>query len=179
MPNVVLEPTSGSAFSVNEWSNLSLSNLPPGLESAGLPVSLLGGEQACVSYAGIPSTEGVYPILVSGDLTVSLFGNPYSVGTFNVVGSIEIVPNPNPIPGCTYGNAANYLVYANQDDGTCEFEGCMEPAADNYQVLATVDDGSCEFEDCVSTCPGDLDGDGTVGTPDLLALLSSFGLSCE
>ena len=99
MPNVVLEPTSGSAFSVNEWSNLSLSNLPPGLESGGLPVSLLGGEQACVSYAGIPSTEGVYPILVSGDLTVSLFGNPYSVGTFNVVGSIEIVTNTNPIPG--------------------------------------------------------------------------------
>ena len=112
-------------------------------------------------------------------MTVLLFGQPFEVGEVSLAVEVVVVPNPNPIPGCTYGNAANYLVYANQDDGTCEFEGCMEPTADNYQVLATVDDGSCEFEDCVSTCPGDLDGDGTVGTPDLLALLSSFGLSCE
>lgn len=179
MPSVVVEPASGSTFLVDSWTGLTLSNLPPGLEVGNLPESMGGGEQYCVSYAGTPTQTGLYPILVSGDLTVSLFGNPYAVGVYNVVGSVEIVANPNPIPGCTYGNAANYLAIANQDDGSCEFAGCMEPTADNYQPLATVDDGSCEFDNCISTCPGDLNGDGTVGTPDLLSLLSSFGFDCN
>ena len=179
MPSVVVEPASGSTFLVDSWTGLTLSNLPPGLEVGNLPESMGGGEQHCVSYAGTPTQTGLYPILVSGDLTVSLFGNPYAVGVYNVVGSVEIVANPNPIPGCTYGNAANYLAIANQDDGSCEFAGCMEPTADNYQPLATVDDGSCEFDNCISTCPGDLNGDGTVGTPDLLSLLSSFGFDCN
>ena len=108
---------------------------------------------------------------------MSLFGNPYSVGVANVVGS-EILANPNPIPGCTYGNAANYLAIANQDDGSCEFAGCMEPTADNSQALATVDDGSGEFDDCISTCPGDLNGDGTGGPPDVLCLLCCFVFFC-
>ena len=179
MPSMVIEPASGSTFVVDSWTGLTMSNLPPGLEVVNLPETVGGGEQNCVGYAGVPTQSGLYPILVSGELTVSVFGNPYSVGVYNVVGSLEISANPNPIPGCTYGNAANYLAIANQDDGSCEFAGCMEPTADNYQALATVDDGSCEFDNCVSTCPGDLNGDGTVGTPDLLSLLSSFGIDCD
>jgi hypothetical protein len=156
-----------------------MTNLPPGLTTLSLPDTLNGGEQSCVSYSGIPTTAGQYPILVSGNLTVSLFGNPYDVGVYNVVGSLEILPNPNPIPGCTYSNAANFVAFASFDDGSCQFLGCMDDTADNYQPLATVDDGSCVYDECVSTCPTDLNGDGVVGTPDLLELLSTFGLECN
>ena len=179
MPTLVTEPASGSLFAVQEWSNLTISNLPPGLEAINMPTSMGGGEQLCVSYSGTPTEVGEYPILVLGDLTVSLFGSPYTVGPFNVVGSLEILPNPNPIAGCTYGNAANYVVFANVDDGSCVFAGCMSPDADNYQPLATVDDGTCVFGECESVCPGDINGDGFVNTNDLLGLLGYFGLPCE
>ena len=179
MPELVVEPASGSSFAVMQWSNLTISNLPPGLEAINMPTSMGGGEQLCVSYSGTPTEVGDYPILVLGDLTVSLFGNPYVVGPYNVVGTIEILPNPNPVAGCTYGNASNYVVFANIDDGSCEFAGCMSPDADNYQSLATVDDGTCVFGECESVCPGDINGDGFVNTNDLLGLLGYFGLPCE
>ena len=57
--------------------------------------------------------------------------------------------------------------------------GVTNETATNYQPLATVDDGSCVFQECESTCPNDLNGDGAIGTPDLLSLLSSFGAECE
>ena len=179
LPSVVTEPASGSTFVVESWTNLGISNTPPGLEFDSLPLALGPGEQACLSYSGIPVEEGFYQVTVTGELIVSLFGNPISAGTYSVVGSLEILPNPNSIPGCTYGNASNFSAIASEDDGSCVFAGCMEPSADNYQLLATEDDGSCEFENCTATCPGDLNGDGAVGTPDLLGLLATFGFVCE
>ena len=56
--------------------------------------------------------------------------------------------------------------------------GCMYANADNYNAFAVDDDGSCVFPN-TSTCLGDLDGDNTAGTSDLLALLSSFGTVCD
>jgi hypothetical protein len=56
--------------------------------------------------------------------------------------------------------------------------GCMYANADNYNALAVDDDGSCVFPN-TSTCLGDLDGDNTAGTSDLLLLLSGFGDVCE
>ena len=179
MPEVVIEPASGSSFAVIEWSDLTLSNLPLGMQAENMPSEMTGGEQVCVSYSGLPVAVGVYAVVVSGDLTVSLFGNPYVVGSYDVVGTVEIVPNPNPIPGCTYSNASNYLEYANADDGSCTFLGCTEEDADNYQPLAVFDDGSCEFGVCEPLCPADINGDGIVNTNDLLGLLGYFGLPCE
>jgi hypothetical protein len=56
-------------------------------------------------------------------------------------------------------------------------EGCTYSDADNYDATATIDDGSCTFE--INACPGDLNGDSVIGTPDLLQFLSLFGSSCE
>ena len=179
MPELVVEPGSGSTFAVMEWSNLTISNMPPGLQPENMPSVMTGGEQVCVSYSGIPTEVGLYPVLVSGELTISLFGAPYVVGPYNVVGAIEVLSNPNPIAGCTYGNAANYMVFANVDDGSCVFAGCTEEDADNYQPLATVDDGTCVFGECEALCPADINGDGAVNTNDLLGLLGYFGLPCE
>ena len=89
-------------------------------------------------------------------------------------------------------------------DGVCdpfEIRGCTYATAINYNPIATDDDGSCGFNDCELTlsycgegtlwsptlqqcipdpmCLGDLNGDGIVGTSDLLSLLSLFGMNCS
>ena len=56
--------------------------------------------------------------------------------------------------------------------------GCTDAGACNYDATAMEDDGSCEFGSGGS-CPGDLNGDGQVGTPDLLQFLSAFGTGCD
>jgi hypothetical protein len=77
-----------------------------------------------------------------------------------------------------------------------DIEGCTDAEAFNYDPEATVDSGCCFYLDttiicglgtewdatlgqCVITCPGDLDFDGTIGTPDLLEFLGVFGTDCE
>ena len=85
-----------------------------------------------------------------------------------------------PIPGCTDPFYTEFDMNATSDDGSCAtlvVFGCIYEAADNYNSAANTDDGSCEFT--LNACPGDLDGDGLVATPDLLQFLSVFGTSCE
>ena len=87
--------------------------------------------------------------------------------------------NPNPIAGCTYDHAENYMIIANVDDGSCVFAGCTDPNASNFDPTATIDDGSCDdapCEDGNAISFGDLDSDGIVGAADLLALLGVFGV---
>ena len=110
---------------------------------------------------------------------VSLFGQPVSVGPYAVSLMIQVLPNPNPIPGCTYGHALNFSSIATDDDGSCQFSGCTDPEAENFEPFASVDDGSCDLGPCVTECLGDLNGDGSVGTSDLLDVLSAFGIACE
>lgn len=83
-------------------------------------------------------------------------------------------------PGCTDPFYAEFDLEATADDGSCMTPvvfGCIYEAADNYNSEANTDDGSCEFT--LNACPGDLDGDGLVATPDLLQFLSLFGTACE
>ena len=54
-----------------------------------------------------------------------------------------------------------------------EIGGCTYDFACNYNPQAAFDDGSCEVTSCA--LQGDLDGDGTVATSDLLAFLGFFG----
>ena len=81
--------------------------------------------------------------------------------------------------GCTYPLASNYDAFATVEDGSCQYVGCTNATAVNYNPYANVEDGSCDYETTTSGCPTDVDGDGSVGTGDLLSLLSSFGLVCE
>lgn len=68
-------------------------------------------------------------------------------------------------------------------DGVCDEEevpGCDNPEATNYDPNATDNDGTCQYEQSCSTCIlSDLNGDGVVGTMDLLVFLQLFGLSYE
>ena len=105
--------------------------------------------------------------------------------------------------GCTYPNASNYDPTASYEDGSCTFEGCTDESASNYCPLAldddgscmydvlgctyleasnynaeaTVDDGSCELV-AEDSCPFDVDGNGLVGSGDLLEFLAAYSYPC-
>ena len=64
------------------------------------------------------------------------------------------------VPGCTYAFAENYNPDATDDDGSCTVAEC-DP----------VEEDGCNLE-------GDLNGDGFVGTSDLLDFLTQFGAEC-
>ena len=84
-----------------------------------------------------------------------------------------------PILGCTDPAYAEFALAATEDDGSCVTPvvyGCIYEAADNYNAEANTDNGDCIFAE--DNCPGDLDGDGLVATPDLLSFLSVFGTTC-
>lgn len=109
------------------------------------------------------------------------------------------------VGGCSYANASNYDPAVTYEDGSCVFAGCMDPDASNYESFATEDDGSCIFEtpgctyvdaenydpaasvddgSCVlpsgeSDCPFDSDGNGSVGSADLLDFLAQYGSPCD
>ena len=84
---------------------------------------------------------------------------------------VEVVDG---IAGCTYSFAANFNPQASLDDGSCFLAGCLDPEAVNFNPDAVVDDGSCALD-----CESDLNGDGQIGAPDLLELLSAWGGVCE
>ena len=183
-PLVFVDEVTGGAFQVLSWSNLTVEDLPPGVELI-LPEVLDGGSQACVELTGddYPTQEGFYEVVITGEVLLNIFGAPFSIGDVSTSFWIEVVSNPNGVPGCTYPTASNYMPWATYDSGVCEYAGCTDPAALNYSPRHSVDDGSCFYNDpnCVAeiSCPEDLNGDGAVGTPDLLLMLGEYGNFCE
>ena len=83
--------------------------------------------------------------------------------------------------GCTDPFSLEFNPFASEDDGSCATAvvfGCTYADASNYDDAANMEDGSCTF-DLGNTCPGDLNEDGVVGTPDLLVFLAAFGTDCD
>jgi len=84
------------------------------------------------------------------------------------------------ITGCTYAGADNYDAANTLEDGSCVFSGCTDVSAENYNPFANNDDGSCDFEPCSGGgCPYDSNGDGEIGSADLLDFLVAFGQACS
>ena len=88
--------------------------------------------------------------------------------------------------GCTDSEASNFNPFATSDDGSCEHicigqSGCTYPSALNYDENANCEDGTCTFFDGPpnDTCPFDTDGNGIIGSADLIVLLSLFETTCE
>ena len=119
----------------------------------------------------LQQAKSSFPFLANPSASVI---NPFSAW-------LEVAENPNPIPGCMYSNAVNFVSFANDDDSSCLFAGCTDAMAGNFNPIATIDDGSCG-ETCDplgdSTC-ADNDGDGIITVSDLLILLGEFGSTCE
>ena len=83
--------------------------------------------------------------------------------------------------GCTDPFYLEFTPLATTDDGSCMTPvvwGCIYETADNYDPAANTDDGSCIAPSGNVDCPEDLDGDGSVGTTDLLTVLAAFGADC-
>lgn len=90
---------------------------------------------------------------------------------------------PNVFIGQTYEEEVQFLrdwiqarlTWLDQNiEGTC-VPGCTDNAACNFEPNAVFDDGSCE----PCACPGDLDGDLSVGVSDILVALSEFGCTAN
>ena len=83
--------------------------------------------------------------------------------------------------GCTDEMASNYCPLALVDDESCVFDvmGCTYEEAPNYNADATMDDGSCEMPSGESDCPFDTDGNGMVGSADLLEFLAAYSYPCQ
>ena len=69
------------------------------------------------------------------------------------------------VGGCMDLDAYNFDPLANEDDGSCLYQGCTVITACNYDPFADIDDGSCDFPienylDCNSDCLNDIDADG-------------------
>ena len=200
LPPSVVEPA-GASFPALQWTLNSVSGLPEGLSVEDLVDSLAAGFQDCFQVEGVPLATGTYDLTLTGDLVIAFFEAPFQIDNFQLTHTIEVLENPDPIPGCTYPFAANFSLLASVDDGSCVLDGCSDPSACNYQpwvqgntcsygchgctypealnfdASATFDDGSCSFAPPLS-CIGDLNGDDNVGSSDLLSLLSALGGPC-
>lgn len=179
LPGLISEPASNTMFSVLSWENLALEGLPPGMSWVDAITPLTPSSQLCMTYEGIPLDTGDFVVTITGTMTISFFGNPYDLGEYSSEMVVQITENPNDIPGCTYPAASNFFVFANIDDGSCEFRGCTDGSAANFNPLANVDDGSCDLGNPSMGCPTDFTGDGIVGAADLLVFLSTYGDFCE
>ncbi|MGY8942196.1 MAG: hypothetical protein ACKVJH_09215, partial [Flavobacteriales bacterium] len=177
------EPTTGVVYPLHHFEWTDVIGLPNWAEEVSFELGSIGpNEQRCISAMGTPTAPGMHEIEVTGELFISIFGQPFSTGVQSFSVWLEVSENPNPIGGCTYPLASNHLSYATVDDGSCLFPGCTDPQAGNFSPVANIDDGSCgdgcDPADDVG-CSTDANNDGTVNVTDLLMLLGEFGNECE
>jgi hypothetical protein len=179
VPNTVEDPASGVAYNVHSFIVEDVIGLPAGLSGALSADTLLQGQQACLDMTGFPSETGSFPVTISGAMSISIFGAPFPVGSFETTLQLDVVANPNAIVGCTYPGADNFNLIANQDDASCIFQGCTDASALNFHPVFNQEDSSCIYGANTGLCVSDFDSDGLVGAADLVVFLSEFGLTCQ
>lgn len=173
----------GTQYGVHHFNLIEIGGLPTWIDEFSIESGEVGPlEQRCITMSGIPDTSGIFQIHAEAEVFLSLFGQPFSIGTHSFSAIIQVFTNPNPILGCTYPLASNYVAYATMDDESCEYPGCTDENAANFNPFANVEDGSCYGEcnqDLGSDCPSDSNGDGLISVADLLILLGEYGAECE
>ena len=174
----VIDPITNQSLLINNLLISEIQGLPNGLSAEFNNDILYPISQECITIYGTPFETGIFIINFIGTVSVNVLGNIIEGGvSFTHV--LEIGDNPNPISGCTYPGSDNYLLYAMVDDGSCVISGCTDPEASNFHPIFNLENGSCQYVEDISDCIEDLDQDGTIGTPDLLQLLSAFGQTCD
>jgi hypothetical protein len=141
-----------------------------------LTVSLTNGthEYKFVNGNAWGSDESVSGCGNGGNRTVTVNGG-------NVVAAAACFGSCDACAGCTDPFSLEFDPFAGSDDGSCDTPrvlGCTYEEATNYNPAANIEDGSC-IVDAANPCPGDLNEDGVVGTPDLLVFLAAFGTDCD
>ena len=184
VPATIIEPGSGVSYGVHHVEWLGMGGMPDWATATSFNAGEVMGAstQHCIAAFGTPTLPGMHAITATGEVFISIFGQPFSIGEQSFSATLEVMANPNPIPGCMYPLATNFLSFATTDDGSCLFFGCTDPEAGNFNPFANVDDGSCG-EGCdlgeSGTCTTDVNGDGQVNVSDLLDLLGEFGAVCD
>ena len=182
--NIVIEPSTGTQYTLLQFSPDTAFGVPAGLDLGGDIADLGAGESLCMTLQGTPVETGVFLVTIEGEMVVSVFGLPFAAGRTAVSFTINILENANPIAGCTYPNAANYLMFATVDDGGCLMPGCMDPEAVNHSPHFNVSDDSCVYASDYGGyggdvfCRADFDASGLVGSGDLLIFLTAFAGAC-
>jgi hypothetical protein len=154
------------------------SSLPVPYAGYGVHQVVLQLQQGDYEYAFIngntsDASESVGDCGMDGNRVINVSGNMVTSG--------ECFNSCDQCAGCADPAYAEYNPFNASAEGYCmtlSVEGCVYMDADNYDAAATTDNGSCLFSGG-SSCPGDLNDDGQIGTPDLLAFLANFGTSCE
>ncbi|HHZ96842.1 MAG TPA: hypothetical protein EYN67_15120 [Flavobacteriales bacterium] len=99
--------------------------------------------------------------------------------------SLEIVcfNSYAPCLGCDDPEFVDFNPFSISDGSLCLSTvnlGCTYLDALNFDPTSNIDDGTCVFDQCTSsTCPGDLNSDGSISTDDLLLLLIEWGTICQ
>ena len=180
LASTFVDPISGSVLSVMSFEPTAINGLPNGVFASSTLQSMTPNDQQCISLSGVTYGPGSHQLEIVGELTISLFGAPYSLGEVTVVQTLIVLPNEEGTFGCTYSYAANFNPLATMDDGSCVIAACTDPEACNYLSFATVDDGSCTYgQQAAEGCQFDSNDDGLIGSSDLLDFLTAFGIECE
>ena len=133
IPGTVQDGATGTPYAVSQFVIEEVTGWPSwadAIEMEGDTLEVL--EQICVPISGIPVSEGTYELSILGTYTVLIFDLPFEIGAVEYSAFIHVEANPDPVEGCTYELAVNFLPYATLDDGSCEFEGCADQTALNY-----------------------------------------------
>ena len=167
------------AFLVNGTGHFGYTQITTGLDGTMYIVDIGGEVLKVVDNCNITPTMS----LLGGDLSIDLAADGYTW----FVDGVEIPAETGTTLSPTSGGEYVCLV----DDAGCTrlsnpltidvvvgTPGCTYEDADNFDAAATLDDGSCIFSDGEG-CPEDLNGDGLVNTPDILALLGAFDTTCN
>ena len=176
--------TVGGTVSPSGDQELSVDNaVVQSVSFAGEELSILGLEQgsslssnACVLVEA-PNLVGCTEVLLDLEVEAAFFGTTIPAG--NVTLTLVVCGAQSDVEGCTYEGAQNYNAVASVDDGSCLYVGCTDPEALNFNPLFAIEDGSCLYGDLGPECVGDIDLNGSVGTGDLLLLLTKFSSPCD
>ena len=139
-----------------------------------------------------------------GDMRTATCGSQYlsqnsrrlhfGLGSTAVVDSIVVDwPSGNQTVHDDLGTNLAYQLHENGGSGFAVGFGCTYPVACNYSEAATEENGTCDFSctcgqgtiwddslnQCMPTCTADHNGDGEIGTGDLILFLTYFGETCE
>lgn len=133
IPGTVQDGATGTPYAVSQFVIEEVTGWPSWADAIEMEGDTLEAqEQICVPISGIPVSEGTYELSILGTYTVLIFDLPFEIGAVEYSAFIHVEANPDPVEGCTYELAVNFLPYATLDDGSCEFEGCADQTALNY-----------------------------------------------
>ena len=170
------------AGSFQGWDPAGTSMTTPGLDLYEYTLQLSNGAHQFIYINGNTwDGQETVPAECGADNGLGGYNREIIVDGADMVLPVVCLNSCTACSGCTDPLSMEFSPFAGEDDGSCATPlvfGCTYQDADNYNPAANMEDGSCEFTGG-SSCPTDIDGDGSTAVGDLLIILGSFGQPCE